>query len=281
MYTGEHFLPLDIMWNFSCPQLIVHRILHHGVQFVSMLQMHSIIKWGKWITFKHYNATQEIFIQYVILKTVFLTYNIFLRLLFLYYQVNYFSSHYLWKKSQVNINTLWQILFLSVNLIKVAADRFHWEEIKKAYNERIGSLQESSVLAGYFGRHKHGAVVVVRWYFPQSFKWVIEIIKKNCDACQHMNTTKLQEGQENLHPIPVPLKVWTQTGFDLPGPLKGNDAYKYIVTAVNFTNEFVEAKPIKTGEAVDKFLYKLQCCNGSYEVHITDQCTELMNNISE
>ena len=60
-----------------------------------------------------------------------------------------------------------------------------------------------------------------------------------------MNTTKLQIGQETLHPNPVLLKVWNQIDNDLLGPLKKIDGHKYIATPVDYTNEFVEAKPLK------------------------------------
>ena len=48
---------------------------------------------------------------------------------------------------------------------------------------------------------------------------------KYCDVCQHVNTTKLQKGQETLHPIGIPLMVCTLIGIDLLGPLKEIDNY--------------------------------------------------------
>ena len=48
--------------------------------------------------------------------------------------------------------------------------------------------------------------------------------------CQYMNTYKLQKGSKTLHPILVPLRVRTQIGPDLTGPLKEINGYMYIAT---------------------------------------------------
>ena len=85
---------------------------------------------------------------------------------------------------------------------------------------------------------------------------------------------KIQKGQETLHPIPVLLKVWNQISIDLLGPHKEIDSYKYIVTVMDYTSKFAEAEPLKTGEAVAKFLYKLLHQYGSWNIHITDEGTE-------
>ena len=63
----------------------------------------------------------------------------------------------------------------------------------------MDSSQETRKLAGHFGRDKMGAMVVSRWYFPHIFKHVTEMIKY-CDACQHITTYKLQQGQETTSP---------------------------------------------------------------------------------
>ena len=60
---------------------------------------------------------------------------------------------------------------------------------------------------------------------------------KYCDASQHINMTKLHRYQETLHPISVPLKVWSQIGINLLGPSQEIDGYKYIVTSVDYTDK--------------------------------------------
>ena len=108
----------------------------------------------------------------------------------------------------------------------------------------MGLSWESRVIAAHFGRDKIGALAVMRSCFPLIFKHVTEIIKY-CDLCEHMNIYELQKGQEILHPIPVPLQLWSQISIDLIGPLKENEGYRYIVTAVDYTSKFVEVQLLK------------------------------------
>ena len=58
-----------------------------------------------------------------------------------------------------------------------------------------------------------------------------------------MNITKAQNGQETLHPFPVPLRVWNHIGIGLLHPPKEIDSYRYIVTEVNYTIKFIHAEP--------------------------------------
>ena len=60
-----------------------------------------------------------------------------------------------------------------------------------------------------------------------------------------MSITKLQKGQETLHPMPVPLEVWIQIGIDLLDSLKEIDGCKYIITALDYASKFAEAEPFK------------------------------------
>ena len=40
---------------------------------------------------------------------------------------------------------------------------------------------------------------------------------RRCDVCQPVNAAKLEGKKAELHPIPVPSKVWSQIGIDLIG----------------------------------------------------------------
>ena len=95
------------------------------------------------------------------------------------------------------------------------------------------------------------------------------------------NTTKVQRGQETLHNIQVPLKVWNKIGIELLGPLEEINDYKNIVTAVDHRSKSVEGDPLKTGEAEAEFLYKLLCWYGSCDTYITDQSREMVNSIGK
>ena len=61
-----------------------------------------------------------------------------------------------------------------------------------------GVSQQNGVLSGDFGRDKMG-IVMVKWYFPCTFKHVVEIIKY-CDVCQCLDTNELKKGKK-LHTL--------------------------------------------------------------------------------
>ena len=56
---------------------------------------------------------------------------------------------------------------------------------------------------------------------------------EQCDRCQKSRVNKLMKGSEDLHPIPVPCKVWGQVGIDIMS-MKEVDEYKYIITAMDY-----------------------------------------------
>ena len=76
-----------------------------------------------------------------------------------------------------------------------------------------------------------------------------------------MNTSQLHKASNVLHPIPVPMKCWSMMGVDLVGPLKENNGFCYIVTAVDYTSKWKEAGPIcdKSALSVAQVLFKLLC----------------------
>ena len=108
-------------------------------------------------------------------------------------------------------------------------------------HEGIGISLQSRVFSGHCGRNKTGCMVAARWYLPHIFRYVADMVMY-CDVCHCMNTYKLQMGYVTLNSIPVPLKVWSQIGIDLIGPLKEIYSYKYIVTTIDYTSTFSKAK---------------------------------------
>ena len=79
--------------------------------------------------------------------------------------------------------------------------------------------------------------------------------------CQSMNTCRLHKASNVLQPTAVPMKCRCMMGVDLVGPLKENNGFHYIVTAVDHTSKWVEAKPIcdKSALSVAQVLFKLLC----------------------
>ena len=74
-----------------------------------------------------------------------------------------------------------------------------------------------------------------------------------------MNTNHLHKASNVLQPIPVLTKCWSMMCVNLVGPLKEVNGFHYIVTAVDYTLKWVEAKPIhdKSALSVAQVLFKL------------------------
>ena len=106
---------------------------------------------------------------------------------------------------------------------------------------------------------------------------------KNCDRCQRSRPNKLMKGSDDLHPIPVPSKVWCQVGIDIM-TMKTVDGYKYIITAMDYFSKNMEMRALKakTVKNVAIFLYEEVICRwGSPDMIITDQGREFCNTINK
>ena len=74
-----------------------------------------------------------------------------------------------------------------------------------------------------------------------------------------------------LHPIPIPSKVWYQTGVDLCSLPHTDEGFVYVCVVVDYFSKWVEAKPLKakTAHEVSVVLYEL-ICRHSYRSMIKD-----------
>ena len=91
------------------------------------------------------------------------------------------------------------------------------------------------------------------------------------------------KGRDDLHPIPVPSKVWCQVGVDIM-TMKSVDRYKYLITAMDYFSKNMEMRALRNKSAKDValFLYEEVICRwGSPDVIITDQGREFCNLINE
>ena len=138
------------------------------------------------------------------------------------------------------------------------------------------------VTGGHCGVTKTRKSLTSRCYWEQMTVDVKEFIK-NCDRCQRSRPNKLMKGSDDLHPIPVPSKVWCQVGIDIM-TMKTVDGYKYIITAMDYFSKNMEMRALKakTAKNVAIFLYEEVICRwGSPDVIITDQGREFCNTINE
>ena len=111
---------------------------------------------------------------------------------------------------------------------------------------------------------------------------IVDYIYK-CDRCQKSRINKLQKGSEDLHPIPVPRKVWSQVGIDIM-TMKKVEEYKYLITGMDYFSKNLEMCPLKSKLAreVAQFIYEDIICRwGSPDVIITDQGHEFCSAIND
>ena len=93
---------------------------------------------------------------------------------------------------------------------------------------------------------------------------------KHCPQCQSMNTSILHKASNVLQPIPVPMKCWSMMGVDLVGPLKENNGFCYIVTAVDYTSKWVEANQFVIRVHCLSLKFSSNSCAGIYIIYIDD-----------
>ena len=110
----------------------------------------------------------------------------------------------------------------------------------------------------------------------------VESFCKNCNICQHQNSIK--KGPSELHPIPIPDRIFGMWGIDLVGPLHlTEDGSVYMIVCTEYTTRWVEAKgiPEKSASVVTSALFELiitRC--GCPERILTDQGPEFVNEVN-
>ena len=156
-----------------------------------------------------------------------------------------------------------------------------WRIIRECH-EGTGNSVEAKAMSGHFGRDKTVALIQSKVYFQGFRQKIIDYIK-SCVACQHVKCGgKFEKGGEKLKSIPVPRMPWTQLGIDCITNLSPTDeGYDTIVTAIDYTSKWPEAKPLKGkfAEGVAEFMYELVCHHGATKFHISDQGREFVNQV--
>ena len=135
---------------------------------------------------------------------------------------------------------------------------------------------------GHCGINRSRKILTARCFWEGMSEDVVDYISK-CDRCQKSRINKLQKGSEDLHPIPVPRKVWSQVGIDIM-MMKKVGEYRYLIRGMDYFSKNLEMRTLKTKSAreVAQFIYEDIICRwGSPDVIITDQGREFCNAIND
>ena len=135
---------------------------------------------------------------------------------------------------------------------------------------------------GHCGINRSRKILTARCFWEGMSEDVVDYISK-CDRCQKSRINKLQKGSEDLHPIPVPRKVWSQVRIDIM-TMKKVGEYRYLITGMDYFSKNLEMRALKTKSAreVAQFIYEDIICRwGSSDIIITDQGREFCNAIND
>ena len=100
---------------------------------------------------------------------------------------------------------------------------------------------------GHCGINRSRKILTARCFWEGMFEDVVDYISK-CDRCQKSRINKLQKGSEDLHPIPIPRKVWSQVGIDIM-MMKKVGEYRYLITGMDYFSKNLEMLALKTKSA--------------------------------
>ena len=100
---------------------------------------------------------------------------------------------------------------------------------------------------GHCGINRSRKILTARCFWEGMSEDVVDYISK-CDRCQKSRINKLQKGSEDLHPIPVLRKVWSQVGIDIM-TMKKVGEYRYLITGMDYFSKNLEMRALKTKSA--------------------------------
>ena len=159
----------------------------------------------------------------------------------------------------------------------------HWVPVVTDPLTQLELIDSAHVVSGgHCGLTKTHKLLTPRCYWETMSKDVKKFVEE-CDRCQKSRVNKLMKGSEDLHPIPVPCKVWVQVGIDIMS-MKEVDGYKYIITAMDYFSKNMEMCALQkmSAKEVAIFLYEDVIFRwGSPDIIITNQGREFCKAIND
>lgn len=118
------------------------------------------------------------------------------------------------------------------------------QALMKAEVSRVTKACHEGFWVAHVGRDKTTGKITVKYFVKGIKELVIDYISK-CDKCQRAANKPLMQSTE-LHPVPVPEKVWSHVGIDLIGPLPQTETgHLFIVAMTDYFSKFLVGAPLK------------------------------------
>lgn len=145
----------------------------------------------------------------------------------------------------------------------------------------LSSLHDSPLTGGHLGRDKVFAKLRDRYFWERMFTDVEEYVR-SCPECQARKRGNNKKPNGLLNPIQPPEQPFRDICIDILGPFtRAYDKSRYIITCVDYTTRYCEAKAVKdaTAEEVATFLYEIITRHGAFQVLHSDRGTQFTSRI--
>ncbi|KAG1115632.1 hypothetical protein G6F42_013892 [Rhizopus arrhizus] len=139
-------------------------------------------------------------------------------------------------------------------------------------------------LGGHFAFANTLNRIYQKYFWPTMNKDILKMVQ-SCERCQEHGPKQINE---RAHPVPVPVKPFTQVGLDIKHVTPSQSGHRYIIAAIDYLTKYVEVKAIttQTSSEIALFLYEdIISRHGCISILITDNgrpmISELVNKVCQ
>lgn len=133
-------------------------------------------------------------------------------------------------------------------------------------------------LGGHFAFANTLNRIYQKYFWPTMNKDIYKMVQ-SCERCQERGPKKINE---KAHPVPVPIKPFSQVGLDVEHVTPSQGGHRYIIAAIDYLTKYVEVKAIKTqtSSEIALFLYEeIITRHGCISILITDNGRPMISDL--
>ena len=159
----------------------------------------------------------------------------------------------------------------------VIKDKERQMAIIRDMHQGIGDSEHCKAMALHRGKNTTYDKTVQRFFWHNIAAAINEYVK-SCEQCQKQGD--LKSPKVELKSILVPSSMMKQIGVDICN-LPKIDGYRHVIVLTEYFPKWSEPKPTKDKSAptVAQFLYGVMCRHGCFEIQITNQGQEFVNEV--